>query len=218
MKTILLLVSLSLLAVSCDAPQRTRLTNLSKSTINTPNGNSNAVNVGNDTKTEPAPTTVAGFENCKFDSTATKSGIGSYSFCQNASDESFIMVKSVTVTLTEMLCFIPTLKSADGSSTYLSNQPQCASVQAGKTISGYIRKNRTGYESASINGVIAIKRSLLAAYYNCMDAYYAYVSAACPYGYQTNATCATYAANYRTSICNTFKTSYYNDYIDLRLK
>ena len=81
---------------------------------------------------------------------------------------------------------------------------------------GNIYKTRNGYAQSPINGVMVMKERSLSAYYTCMDAYSSYVSAACPMGPTTNATCDAYARQLMTTKCNNFRAD--NAYIDIRLK
>jgi len=130
-------------------------------------------------------------------------------------------------------CLIPTYKSADGSSLYLSSQPQCTQTIAGKIYSGSLVLNRAGFENYPMNGVIILKENILESYYQCMNAYPiavqngscvshpAYNTCRARMGYYPNAhqvCCEEGARQIQMQVCNTFKASFGNQYLDIRLR
>ncbi len=74
-------------------------------------------------------------------------------------------------------------------------------------------KNRSGFTTLPISGMMVMFESMLVEYFACMDAYTKYIQLYCPTA--QSATCVQYASNYRGQICNQFKTKYANYYLDL---
>lgn len=221
MKTLLISISLLLLATACDNPQRNRMA----SSVNTGNG------LGQPTTTTNNPWTTsgttggssggttstkpAGFENCDITPKYYASGINYIGICQSTLDETSVAVKP-TVTDSARTCMIPTYKDAAGSSTYLG-QPQCFAPQENVVTMGQLHKTRSGFTASPLNGVMVMKEASLTAYFTCMDAYITFTHPPqCPYGANTNASCAQMARSIMTTKCNNFKAD--NSYIDIRLK
>jgi hypothetical protein len=221
MKTILTLSLLATLFTGCDAPQRTRLMDNALSSNNlTQPGNLNPGNTTNPPTTTGSSTgggtsLPSGFSNCDITPKHYYAGLGTIGICQSSLSETSVLFKSNQDDKSSRTCLIPTYKDQSGSSAYIG-QPQCLYTTENALVQGVLYKNRSGYTSYPLNGVMIMKESSLAPYYACMDAYVKYVSQACPYGAQTNATCDQYARNYMTQLCNTFKTTY--SYLDIRLK
>lgn len=222
MKTIMTLSLLAILLTGCDAPQRTRLVDnaLSSNNLSNSNGNfnqnpSNPVSTTGGSNGGAVNTLPAGFSGCDITPKHYSSGLGTIGICQSSSSETSIVFKSNLTDTSARTCLIPTYKDASGSSAYIG-QPQCLYTTENALVQGVLYKNRSGYSSYPLNGVMIMKESSLTPYYACMDAYVKYVSQACPYGAQTNASCDQYARNYMTQLCNTFKTTY--SYLDIRLK
>lgn len=224
MKTLILSMSLLVLAASCDSPQRNRLTNnLSTGNgVTQPTGGNNLNPWGTTTGTTSSSTTGGssgsnkppGFENCDITPTHYAAVIGYTGICQSTLDETSIAVNS-TVTDTNRTCLIPTYKDGAGSSTYLG-QPQCFAPEQNKVMMGKLYKTRSGFTQLAINGLMVMKEASLTAYFTCMDAYVSYRSNQCPYGAQTNSYCAQLARNDMTVKCNDFKAAH--PYLDIRLK
>lgn len=230
MKHSILLLALVFSYVACDAPQRTRLT-----TLTSPNSYNAGASFGSGTGTIPpgtigsggttgapaadAVTSVAGFSACDITPKYYAAAFGYMGVCQSSSDETIFKVKpSMTIQApASQVCLIPTYKDASGSSVYIG-QPQCTYTLAETVITGKLYKNRTGYESYPLTGLILIQKTAMNDYLTCMNAYINYVSQACPYGYSTNATCAAAANTYRNNICSTFKSTHASSYVDIRLK
>lgn len=175
-----------------------------------------------------------GFESCDLADRYHTITIGHFGICQSTQDETLFKLRTSLGSPTERVCLIPTYKDATGSSTYIG-QPQCTYTEAGKVIQGKLFKNRTGFESYALNGVIVMKEALLPQYFNCMNAYlnwpaplcpqgpqtsqycYGWIQA-CPYGARTNANCDAEAKRYMTQTCTSFKSTYSNSYADIRTK
>lgn len=236
----LFLLSVFILAVGCDSPQRSRnpINYINGSTL----GNTSATGgfsstptttTGSTTGTTTGSTTATGFESCDLSDKYQTIDIGFFGLCQSTSDETSIRFKPSLTSSSVRTCLIPTYKDASGSSTWLG-QPQCTYTTSGQMITGKLYKDRTGYTSYPINGVIVMKEPLLSEYFQCMQAYTGwpanvcqtnaytqycqYWGPRCPYGTQSNTACDTEGRNYMNQVCTTFKTKYVNSYIDIRLK
>jgi hypothetical protein len=222
MKNFLTLTLLATLLAGCDAPQRTRLVDNALSSgnnnfsapgdLNNPNTQTTTTTTGSSTGGASLP---AGFSGCDLTPKYYSSGLGSIGICQSSQNETSIVFKSNLTDTSARTCLIPTYKDQSGSSAYIG-QPQCLYTTENLLVQGMLYKNRNGYSSYPLNGVMIMKESSLAPYYRCMDAYVNYVSQACPNGAQTNASCDQYARNSMTQLCNTFKSTY--SYLDIRLK
>lgn len=240
MKKLFLLLPFILL-VGCDAPQRTRAPS------NWVNGNSLGTNPGAGDFT-PSPTnpvsgttsetggggtrTIPGYENCDISQKYHAIDVGHFGLCQSSQDETTIRFNP-SMTSSVRTCLIPTYKEANGSSTYIGN-PQCTTTTSNQIVTGKLYKDRPGFGSYPLNGVIVMKEPLLPEYYSCMQGYVgwprnacpsgatssycAYWLPRCPYGGQTNSGCDMEAKNYMGNLCNAFKSKYSNAYVDIRLK
>ncbi len=201
----------------CDTPTRSRFpTTGTGDALQTPTG----TNLTPTTPTSPTtPVTVTpGFESCNLTTRNSTADLGNIAVCKSSQDETSIKFITSSSDSANRTCFIPTYKDTAGNSTYLGD-PQCTLTEAEKTYAGHLYKNRTGMSQYPINGVMIMKEALLVEYYACMDAYVVYI--------QSNNYCRTYyndpycinAANqYRATKCNTFKTKYPNNYLDLYLR
>lgn len=221
MKTLLLTLSLLVLATACDTPQRTRLANstpagnnLTSPTPTSTNPWTSGGSTGSSSGSDSAATKPAGFENCDITPKYYASVINYMGICQSTQDETSIAVQS-TVSDSARTCLIPTFKDGSGSSTYLG-QPQCFAPQANVITMGKLYKTRQGFTNYAINGVMVMKEASLTAYYTCMDAYITFAHPQCPYGPKTNAYCDQMARADMATKCNNFKTDH--SYIDIRLK
>lgn len=223
MKKFLLMSALLITAVSCDAPQRTRMGATSEAyTGNSPNSPTGPLtdvsNPGGTTGTQPT-TTAPGFTSCNMAYTLdrTTDDLGQIAICQSSLDEKVIQFKSSQNNTSARVCLIATYKDSSGASTYITVQPQCTYTDAGKLYSGSLVKNRSGFEGYPLNGVMIMKENLLVEYYQCMDAYTKYISAYCPNS-PNHPQCVAGANAQRAYICNTFKAKYPKHYLDIRLK
>jgi hypothetical protein len=220
MKTLLTLSLLATLITGCDAPQRTRLVDnaLSSNNLTQPNGTFTPTPTTTTTGSSSGGTSntlPSGFSSCDITPKYYSSGLGTIGICQSTLSETSIVFKSNLTDTSARTCLIPTYKDQSGSSAYIG-QPQCLYTTENALVQGVLYKNRSGYSSYPLNGVMIMKESSLTPYYKCMDAYVSYVSQACPYGAQTNASCDQYARNNMTQLCNAFKSTY--SYLDIRLK
>lgn len=216
---------LSLLAVAlsgCDAPgggrARSRLpasTNIS-SIANTgfspTTTNTGTLTDPNATATPtPAPgTTEAGYASCDINYVRSSGSLGGVSICHSSVDETKIKVKFATTDQTDGTCFVPTHKNTDGTSIYVG-VAQCTYHTTGQLLNGTLVKNRQGYSSASLNGVMIMKRSYLNDYFACMDAIPNFITNNCP----TNTTNACYAQaqSFMGQVCQYFKSR--GNYLDI---
>lgn len=239
------LLSLMILAAGCDAPQRSR------NPINYINGNS----LGNTSQTTggftniPMPgtttgtttngstpgsvVTTPGFESCDLSDKYQTIDIGFFGICQSTQDETAFKFKPSLTSTSVRTCLIPTYKEANGSSTWLG-QPQCTYTTSNQVVTGKLYKDRNGFATYPVNGVIVMKEPLLPEYFACMQAftswpanvctvnaqtpYCMFWGPRCPYGGKSNAACDTEARNYMNQLCTTFKTRYSNSYIDIKTR
>lgn len=242
----LLIFSLFIFAVGCDSPQRSRnpINYINGSTLGNASGQttggfssipttpSTGTTTGSTTGTT---TTTPGFETCELDGKNKYYvvDIGYFGLCQSTADETAIMFKPSLSSTSARVCLIPTYKEASGSSTWLG-QPQCTYTTSNQVVSGKLYKDRSGYASYPIRGVIVMKEALLPEYFGCMNAYTnwpanvcqtnaytqycQYWGPRCPYGSRSNAVCDTEARNYMNQLCTTFKTKYSSAYGDLTVR
>lgn len=223
--------------VACDVPsQRRQLIRSGSSNSLTPPPNGavggNDFNDGNTTPASSA-TSGTGFENCSLTPKGSTLSLGSVGVCQNSVDQTQIKFQSSLSDSSMRTCLIPTHKQADGSSLYLSSQPQCTLTVANKIYVGKLLINRAGFESYPMNGVIIMKENIMPSYYECMNAYSFYTQnrnctyeqdyqlcrqqlAYYPNSHQT--CCQRQAQNYQSLVCNTFKGNFGTQYLDIRLR
>lgn len=226
MKKLILFSFILTMVTACDAPQRTRLTQVPgySNGNGLTNPNTNSGSNGGGSPWTPGTTTgssnggsnlPSGFANCTFSNTGYAPGMGYLGFCQSTLDETVIAMKASLTDTAVRTCLIPTFKDGNGSSAYIG-QPQCTYTNQNAVTQGQLPKNRSGFSGYTLNGLMVMKETSLTKYFKCMDAYISYVSPACPQGARTNATCDQYARNYMTQLCNDFKAT--SAYMDIRLK
>lgn len=239
-----MIISLSLLTflVGCDAPQRTR----APAEYITGSGFGSASTTGgfNPTPQTIPPTTNTtggsngvtqgpGFESCDLSDKYQTIDIGFFGLCQSTQNETLFRFKTSLSHQSVRICLIPTYKDSSGSSTYVGN-PQCTLTSSGQVVSGQLYKDRAGFSSYQINGVIVMKEPLLPEYFQCMQAYVnwpinlcangqnaqycAYWGPRCHNGGPTNQVCDNEARNFMSVTCNNFKSKYSNSYIDIRTR
>jgi hypothetical protein len=243
----ILFYSLSLvLIVGCDTPQRTRVQQtFSGNGLQQPttSGSGSGLVSGTTSGTTTGGTTTpgtslgAGFENCDISNKYHTVDLGHFGLCQSSQAETTFKVRFSLESSQIRNCLIPTYKDAAGNSTYIG-QPQCTYVQSAsvnQVVNGMLYKNRPGFESFPLNGVIVMKEPLLPEYIRCMHGYINWLPQACangpgtssycnywiprcPNGAQSNAMCDQEARNYMSNICTSFKTKYQNSYLDIRTK
>ena len=215
MKNTMIFSLLLITAVSCDAPQRTRMgaNGVASNSLNTPNTQVPTGGSGvTPTPSTPTTTPAAGFTNCPMTYAYATADLGNVAICQSTIDETTFQFKSSTTDTSSRTCLIPTYKDSSGASTYIGN-PQCTLTEAGKLYTGKLLKNRSGFESASLNGVMLMKETLLVEYFGCMDSYMSYMASCGNSQY-----CANNANARRTLVCNAFKAKYPNNYLDIRTR
>lgn len=246
MQKMMMFTLMMLVLVGCDAPQRTRIQKLGSTEANnlTNPSNTPSSNFGNPTGgSTPNPATVTdpsaavtqlpGFSGCDLSLKYTSVDTNSFGLCQSTQDETAFLFKAGATSTTIRTCLIPTYKDAAGSSTYVG-QPQCTYTELGKVVQGKLYKNRTGFESFPINGVMVMREPLLQEYFNCMNAYTnwlqmtcpngptssycSYWIPRCPTGAKTNALCDQEGKTFMNQVCTTFKTKYPNSYIDIKTR
>jgi hypothetical protein len=228
---------LSLLALfGCDSPQRSRapVTYVNGSTIQDPYSYSNPGNLTTDSPTGNNTAAVStGFENCDFSDKYQSVATGKFGICQSNQDETFFKFRPAVTMNVVKICLIPTYKDQTGASTYLGN-PQCTFTTANQVVQGKLFKDRPGFSSYTINGVIVMPETLITEYISCMHSYINWPGNACQNasstgycrywlprctsGSVTNQICMVEGRNYMSSVCNTFKIKYVNSYVDVRTK
>lgn len=221
--------------VACDVPsQRRQLIKSGADSVSTTSGAGNGLVSGQDNYTSgSSATSGTGFENCSLTPKGSTLSLGSVGVCQNSVDQTQVKFQTSSSDSSMRTCLIPTYKQADGSSLYLSSQPQCTLTVAGKIYTGKLVLNRSGFETYPMNGVIVMKENIMPSYYECMNAYAFYTqNRNCTYeqdytmcrqqmAYYPNAhqtCCQRQAQNYQTLVCNSFKANFGTQYLDIRLK
>jgi hypothetical protein len=243
MKKTLLFISLLALVAGCDAPQRMRAPTqwVNGNSLDDPGTQPAWKPIPTDGKpSEETPTSPVsnngqgpGFENCDLTNKHHTIDIGHFSICQSTQDEASFKFRSSLTSTTVRTCLIPTYKEASGSSTYIG-QPQCTYTTANQTVGGKLYKDREGFSSYPLNGVIVMKEPLLPEYISCMhgyvnwprnvcpngpaNSYCSYWIPRCPNGGRSNATCDGEARNYMGQICSSFKNKYSNSYLDIKTR
>lgn len=235
MKKHLLFISLFTLIAGCDAPQRTRAPQawINGSSLENPTNQSGTLTNTGPGTSRGSSTTNDGFQNCDLSNKYQTIDIGWFGICQSSLDETIVKFKPSLTSTDIRTCLIPTYKAADGSSTYLG-QPQCTYTTSNTTVQGKLYKDRSGFSSYPLNGVIVMKEPLLPEYFNCMQAYVnwpvnvcpsgatnsycSYWISACPYGAKTGSACEAQARDYMNQSCSSFKSKYSNSYLDISLK
>lgn len=242
MKKCLLFILLTSLLVGCDSPQRTRApakwvtgNSLDDNGSNwTTNPGSNSNGGSQSGSSNGGTTSSSGFANCDLSDKYHTIDIGFFGVCQSSLDETAIKFRSSLTSTSVRTCLIPTYKESNGSSTYIG-QPQCTYTTQNKEILGQLPKNRQGFSTYPLNGLIVLKEPLLKEYFSCMNGHVNWPANVCPQGAQTNqycnywvprcpngvqsgAHCDAPAREHMAQTCTSFKTKYSNAYIDIRLK
>lgn len=229
----ILFISL-LILIGCDAPRRSRAPT---TYINGSNFSDTGSQFISNPTTNPingvSPTAEQGFESCDLTDKYYSVGTGHFGLCQNTLDETLFKFKPSLTVNSVKTCLIPTYKEQNGASTYLGN-PQCTFTVSNQIIRGKLFKDRQGFNTYPINGVIVMPQSLINEYISCMHgyinwpgnacsggnntAYCAYWLPRCPNGAGSNQLCMTEGKNFMANLCNNFKSRYPNAYIDIRTK
>lgn len=222
MKQVTFIISCLLVLFGCDSPS-----NGSRALSNQSSSNFGTTTTVPTTTTTPSTTTgstsntgtttTPGFESCDLSFKYQTTDMGSFGICQSTQNETLLKLKPSMTNTSTRTCLIPTYKDGSGSSMYIG-QPQCTFTQANVEVQGTLYKNRTGFESYSLNGVMVMNEGLLNGYFTCMNSYASYRSQACPNGALTNATCDQAARQYQASTCNSFISQYGKYYADIKLK
>lgn len=242
MKLLLVFLILSIFAVSCDAPVRTRDQGPSYDSISGQdlgNGgnpssweidNNNGSNGGNGT-TGPNGTGgtggEAGYENCDISLQYNGGSIGNFGMCQHSSDERRFKV-NFAQSSTAGTCFIP-VHIQSGGNSYKLGIAECVHNQANTpyymTLNKEMMPPTFSYpRPEQLNGVMVIDANSVNAYMGCMNAkenYFVTTAGCCyqqvPYNgrvycLQTNQQCESAATNYANNICSTFVQNHSNKY------
>lgn len=218
-----LLCSMAILLSGCDAPGggrsrsrvpgSTAISNLSSTAFSpAPTGtlgdNSTNNNTGSNSNTNVQSET--GYANCNLNNLQGNSFLGNLAICHSSVDETKIKVKFNSADQSDGTCFIPTHKNPDGTSIYIG-VAQCTYHTNGQILNGTLVKNRQGYSTASLNGVMIMKRSYLNDYFACMDAIPNFITNNCPTN--TTNTCYAQAQAFMGQVCSYFKNR--GNYLDL---
>lgn len=210
-----------LIIAGCNAPTGTRIqkatTGMSGNYTAPPATTGGTVGGGGQTGGVTTPTApTSGFESCDLSDKYASTEIGAMGICQSTQNENQIKFRPSLANQVARTCLIPTYKDSTGSSTWIGN-PQCTFTVKDKEYLGTLYKDRVGFTSYPLNGLIVIKEAAMPYYFACMDAYAKYIRTYCPAN-PTYSPCVTAANKYRTDLCTVFKSTYSAAYIDIRLK
>jgi hypothetical protein len=244
MKKYLLFMALLALVTGCDAPQRTRgpgnwvngnsLNDFTGGTnFTNPGGIGQLTTSGNGSGITSGTTTgsTSGFEGCDLTAKFQTGDIGWFGLCQSTTDESSFRFRPSLTSSQVKICLIPTYRDSAGNSTYLG-QPQCTYTISNQVIQGKLYKNREGFTTYPINGVMVMRESLLVEYFGCMNGFANFPRNACaagptfatycntwgprcPYGPRSSTMCDAEAKNYMNQVCTNFKNRYSNAFLDV---
>lgn len=232
---ILLSTFFLLILMSCEAPQRTRLQSAYDKMTNPytneyGSGSAESGSFNPDPNKDSTPV-ASEYAHCDYSYRYHTIDIGHFAICQSRTDETKFKFKTQMANRNIQVCLIPTYRDAAGGSTYLG-KPQCAYTEAGRDYEGRLYKDRSGFSGYNITGVIVLKYGLHEAYFSCMNAslnwpanvcaYGPNTSASCsqlyytcPSGSATNANCAAQANGHMSQVCEQFKSTYRNSYVDI---
>lgn len=233
MKRILLL-SMAIIYISCDAPIRSRnpyatpvdtsnlstddptpsndnITDSSNSGSNN-NSNDNANDNTNDNNSGESDntTTTPGFENCNLGLEHNVNTVGNFGICKSTMDEAKFKVKFGSTDSALGTCFLPIHINNDGSSFYLG-PAECVHHQANKVYDMALSKDR----SENINGVMVVKYDALNAYLQCMTAKMQFMNNNYNCSYYPQ--CVQQANEFAAQVCSHFTQSYVGHYLQLPL-
>jgi hypothetical protein len=235
MKVSLFLLTFLVLLTGCDAPRRSRLPvkYVNGSTLEEPgtiSGTWTPTTAGATSGVTSGTAGGSGFESCDLSNKYQTIDIGWFGLCQSSQDESEFRFKPTLTSTNVRTCLIPTYKDTNGNSTYIG-RPQCTYTTSNQTVNGKLYKDRQGYTTYPINGVIVMKEPLIPEYINCMhgytnwpgnacpngasNQYCGYWLPRCPSGRMTNGLCDNEAKNYMGRVCTEFKNKYSNSYRDI---
>lgn len=241
MKILLSFLILSIFAVSCDAPVRTRVpTTPSYSNTsgqgfgqgpgfadtNGSSGSNGGTTTGS-TNDGTTGTSEPGFENCDISLQFNGASVGYFGMCQHSSDERRFKV-TFAQSSTAGTCFIP-VHIQDGGNSYKLGIAECVHNQANTpyymTLNKEMMPPTFSYPRAEkINGVMVIAANSVNSYMGCMNAkedYYISTYGCCyqqaPYNgkmycLQTNQQCDQAANSYANNVCSSFVQNHTNNY------
>jgi hypothetical protein len=202
----------------------------------TDSGTTSGSTTGTTTGSNNGNSQPTGFQNCNTNPTYYAASTGQMSVCQSSANELKIRLGFTTANSNQndQTCIIPMHKDGSGNSFYIGSA-QCTNHTVGQVIYGDMVKNRAGYTNYNLNAVMIMKYSSTTAFFQCMNGY-ASGFLACPSLPAVNAqcisqtpncvmnqncinyncgvspalynTCASYASNYMTGLCNTFTTNH----------
>lgn len=228
-----ILLSLFIL-IACDVPsQRRQIFQSSGNQYAPPVGDGLVNTPGAQTPnggTTSTPTSGAGFEACSLSPKGNSVSLGAVGICKSSIDPTQIKFRTSLSDTQTRTCIIPTYKDQSGNSTYLGD-PQCTLTVAGNIYSGKLFITRQGFQNYPMTGVIIMKEPLLDGYYQCMHSFVTgSMNCANSPAYQTcfqqqrftnpaahQYCCQLQAKAYQAQVCNTFKSNFAGQYLDLSL-
>jgi len=238
MRLLLVFLILSFMAISCDAPVRTRVPtapsydsisgqgiNEDPSSYEITNGSNGSS--GTTTGTTTGSTSEPGFENCDISLQYNGGSVGYFGICQHSSDERRFKV-SFGQSSAAGNCFIP-VHVQNGGNSYKLGIAECVHNQANTPYYMTLNKemmppNFSYPRSEQLNGVMVIAANSVNSYMGCMNAkedYYVATYGCCyqqvPYNgrmycLQPNQQCEAPATNYANNVCNSFVQNHSNNY------
>jgi hypothetical protein len=174
MTKILIAAILLSIFIGCDAPRSRRDSGYDSTQYNPYAVNTsaysptvtdpNSVVADSNTTTPDATTSIpAEISHCQWSSdgnngfqVSNTQHLGGYTLCQSSEDETIVYVQVQYPITSEDLCLIPNYYS--GSRSIYIGEPRCLQIASNKEIYKVdLIKNRSGFESYSINGVMMMK-------------------------------------------------------------
>ena len=233
MKTISSLLLLSLIVSSCNMGGGNRRTKGRSQrdanpldgqanpsyNLNNDGSNWNGGSDGNSFSSGPGSTGSTGYDHCNLN-VASQSGDVYVSACQSFTQETSFRVKfwlaSNSADSGDQTCIVATHTLSNSSSFNLSNSPSCTHHNAGEMMEDNLVKDRQGYTSYPINGVIMMKQRDLNYYYACMDYATTVPQSQNCGGLQPGLSVNQLRYTYPQCLCYYF--SLYKDYVELRTR
>jgi len=186
MKNITLIFCFVLL-ISCDRPQQIRYDGLGGTYTADPfqdnQNTTTTTTTGGDTNfnTTQEDDLGPGFQFCNLNPIHIHytADMGYFAVCQSDVSESQFVLKMKESDFSQGTCIIPMNRAPNGTSVYLG-AAQCTYHAANQVMRGTLHKNRTGFETMTINSVMIMKRTTLTSFFACMDAVKDFVHKNCP--------------------------------------
>lgn len=235
---IIILFTILLLAVGCDAPTTSRKVNPATGAngFSQDPGTTGATSGGNPTTSgstsggNPSGLGV-GFENCTINPQYSYDGLNYVGACLSTVTNTLIKFKLSNTDFTNKTCLIPMheyMQNGQPSQRYIGN-PVCdfheANVIYQHTFTKYANE-----QNSTIDGIMVMKLQITTPFYNCMDAASNYVSSYCPYyngpdyvcmSAPQNLYCYSGPNNYclanaqssMAALCNAFQSNYSSVYV-----